>query len=106
VQVHENVKKHCKDKGVHLKEKAGKDNEGKMAVHKELDALIVELDTSQEYAAAAAPKFAALIANSQVSYYLPQMHHYPVDLIKDFRSEREAQFQAFLNRYFQRQIYP
>ena len=46
-----------------MKEKAGKDNEGKMIVHKELDALIVQLDTSQVYAAAAVPKFAALIAN-------------------------------------------
>ena len=66
----------------------------------------MELDTSQVYAAAAAPNFAALIANFQVSYYLPQIHHYQVDLVKDFRSEREAQFQAFLNKHFQRQIYP
>ena len=42
VQAHENEKMHCKDKGVHMKEKAGKDNEGKMVVHKELDALIVQ----------------------------------------------------------------
>ena len=89
-----------------MKEKAGTDNEGKMVVHKELDALIVDLHTSQVYAAAAAPKFAALIANFQVSYYLPQMHHYQLDLVKDFRSEREAQFQAFLYLHFQRQIYP
>ena len=38
MQVHENEKMHCKDKGVHMKEKAGKENEGKMVVHKELDA--------------------------------------------------------------------
>ena len=30
-----------------MKAKAGKDNENKMVVHKELDPLIVELDTSQ-----------------------------------------------------------
>ena len=46
VQAHENEKMHSKDKRVHMKEKAGKDNEGKMIVHKELDALIVQFDTS------------------------------------------------------------
>ena len=95
VQAHEAEKMHCKDMALHMKEKAGKDNEDKMDVHKELDALIVHLDTSKVYAAAAAPKFAALIANLQVSYYHPQIHHYQVCLVKDFRSEREAQSQAF-----------
>ena len=42
MQAHENEKMHCKDKGVHMKKKAGKDIEGNMVVHKELDALIVQ----------------------------------------------------------------
>ena len=46
MQAHENEKMHCKDKGVHMKEKAGKDNESKMVVYKELDALKILLLTA------------------------------------------------------------